>query len=313
MENFKKAFGFSSIDETVLLSSSSGGAFHHLAEAFILKLNGVVYGSTIEQGNVHHIRIDKIENITKLQKSKYVYSDIDKSYLFCEKDLVNDKFVMYCGTPCQIYGLLRYLNSRETNTKKLYTIDFICHGTPDPRYWNLYTVLKFKNEKILDTDFRFKKNSWGDFSIKIVTDKRVYVKKAYDDIYMRAFLFNYILRPNCFECKFKGAIRESNLTLGDYWGYKGEQLNKKLGISLIVENKKSPFFNPLEVLGLNGKIQEVDFFNATKTNAAYYECAKKPANYDLFLKLYQENDYKRIYALLKKPSFFIRLIRKIFK
>lgn len=40
---------------------------------------------------------------------------------------------------------------------------------------------------------------------------------------MKGFISGAFLQPACYNCKFKGVERNSDLTLGDFWGVKKEQ------------------------------------------------------------------------------------------
>ena len=79
--NNKYPFGYAMYNknEDERLKSSSGGIFTLLAQN-IINNNGVVYGASFNNENiVEHIRIDKLEYISKLQGSKYVQSKIAKA------------------------------------------------------------------------------------------------------------------------------------------------------------------------------------------------------------------------------------------
>ena len=59
-------------NEQLRYSSSSGGVFSVLAQV-ILKHGGVVFGAAFDGDfQVHHIRVDSIDDLEKLRRSKYV-------------------------------------------------------------------------------------------------------------------------------------------------------------------------------------------------------------------------------------------------
>lgn len=62
-------FAVYSNDEAVLLQSSSGGAFTLLSEKFIAE-GGVVFGAAWDENIVRHVRIDTIEELSRLRGSK---------------------------------------------------------------------------------------------------------------------------------------------------------------------------------------------------------------------------------------------------
>lgn len=56
--------------------------------------------------------------------------------------------------------------------------------------------------------------------------------------YMKGFISDLYLRPSCYECRFKGLERESDITLGDYWGVWDIQpeMDDNRGTSLVLIN-----------------------------------------------------------------------------
>ena len=190
------------------LNSSSGGAFVLFAKE-ILKRKGVVFGAMFnEKFEVVHGYIQNKEDLDKLMRSKYTQSDIGNSYFKVKNFLDDDKYVLFTGTPCQIEGLLAYLNKKYD---KLYTQDIICHGVPSPKAWIRYLEFQEKTNKdnIRKISFRNKDKSWKLFRMKINFDNKTYTKDTRKDIFLQAFLKNTILRDSCYNCTFKDKYRKS--------------------------------------------------------------------------------------------------------
>ena len=132
---------------SVLFNSSSGGIFHALATYVLNVLNGTVFGCTIEGSSVFHKRITSVGELKSLMKSKYVQSDLKSTFKECEQDLLNNRQVLFAGTPCIIYSLKKYLsNDKILNLENLITVDFVCHGTPSKKYWKSYCSERFNNK-----------------------------------------------------------------------------------------------------------------------------------------------------------------------
>ena len=72
---------------------------------------------------VRHIAVEKKEELYRLRGSKYVQSIVGDTYKQAKELLENDRYVLYSGTPCQIYGLKNFL---QKDYEKLYCIDVIC-------------------------------------------------------------------------------------------------------------------------------------------------------------------------------------------
>ena len=45
-----------------------------------------------------------------------------------------------------------------------------------------------------------------------------YKELSAESVYMKLFTRDYISRPFCENCSFKGCSRSSDITLGDFWG-----------------------------------------------------------------------------------------------
>ena len=146
--------------EDVRLRSSSGGIFTLLAEN-VLHKGGMVFGAAFDdEFMVSHIGIEHIEEITRLQGSKYLQSRIENTYYEAKVALDAGCQVLYSGTACQIAGLKAYLKKEYPN---LLTLDVLCHGVPSPKVWNRY----LRSQEVLHdghvrrTFFRHKKYGWN--------------------------------------------------------------------------------------------------------------------------------------------------------
>ena len=190
--------------------SSSGAVFYELANC-IIEQGGVVFAVKLnEQHEAIHDYFESMDDIQPFLGSKYVQSKLNDTYQRVKTFLESGRKVLFCGTPCQVYGLKSFLNKSYDN---LILVDFICHGVPSPKVWKMY--LEYRKVKPMDiVSFRDKTEGWKLCSIKIGK----YRKNQLKDTYMRGFIQNIILRPSCYECRFKGVKRESDITLGDLWG-----------------------------------------------------------------------------------------------
>lgn len=227
----------------IRMQSSSGGLFSALAEKIIL-LKGYVYGASLQinDGKIscQHVECSTIEDLCQLRGSKYMISELSDMFLKIKNRLNNHRWVLFCGTPCQVEGLLSYLEKEYDN---LVTVDFICHGVPAP-----YLFEKVKDEleekyksPICKVEFRNKESGWEDYSLRIEFQNG----KVYDNIgrttnYMKLFFSNMYLRESCYHCQFKGVNRKSDITLGDFWGINRhhfvEEKEQLQGVSVILSH-----------------------------------------------------------------------------
>lgn len=248
----KKAFAAVNSNKKQLMLSASGGVFSAIATK-ILKEGGVVFGATLSfdngYANPHHIGIESINELPKLQGSKYVQSKIGDTYKQAKRYLSVGRTVLFSGTPCQIDGLYGYLKKDFDN---LFTIDVICHGVPNEILFNGYLQAERKKrtaKEITGYAFRDKRKGWGmNGRIDYIRKKDGLRKSDFIPArltsYNTFFLDGDIYRENCYSCIYARKDRSSDLTIGDYWGIeiehpeliKKENLDESKGISCILAN-----------------------------------------------------------------------------
>lgn len=237
--------------------SSSGGIFYAIAKKIIEK-KGAVYGACFDKDfNVIHKRATTLKDVEQMRGSKYVQSDLKNSFLYIKQDLENDMFVLFSGTPCQVAGLKSYLGKKYD---RLLTIDIVCHGTPTADIWEKYIKEQEKkhNSKVKNVEFRSKKISWQNPQMIIEFENNNKISSAiYDNTYGQAFLRNMILQESCYECNFNCFRNQSDITLGDFWGYN-------------LELKKEDVSKGLSVLFLN-TINGMSFFNSIRNDLKVFE------------------------------------------
>ena len=96
-------------DPVSLYKSSSGGGYFSIAKEVISK-GGIVVGAEYgENCEVRHSVAETIEECAKFRGSKYAQSNITGIYLRIKELLVNGRYVLFTGTPCQVAGLKLFL------------------------------------------------------------------------------------------------------------------------------------------------------------------------------------------------------------
>lgn len=227
-----KVWAAYSIDEEIRKNSSSGGIFFTVASHIIHK-GGVVFGARYnEQWGVEFGKAETVEDLKPLMVSKYVQSNVGSAYIECKQLLKEGRPVFFTGTSCQIAGLRCFLGKEYDS---LLTAEVVCHGVPSPRVWHMY-LDEIRNEVkgvgvekgIIETiSFRKKNPSWDRFNFNVSFKGENASKKEsgidvyhMENIYMKGFVYNLILRPSCYECPFKSGRSGADLTIADYWGVK---------------------------------------------------------------------------------------------
>lgn len=208
------------IDANIHSKGSSGSIYYLLAKK-ILEDGGVVFAAVYDDNfNVKHSIIENEESLLLSMGSKYVASDLGGTFKDIESFINNNRQVMFVGTPCQCAGLSSYLSIKAPNKKELLIlIDIICQGVPSSKVWQSY--LREKNISTIKTiNMRDKsKDGWLNYCLSIeYKDGKKEVESRNNNIYLKGFVGCFFLRPSCYECKFKGENRFSDITLGDLWG-----------------------------------------------------------------------------------------------
>lgn len=208
-------------DCDLLKKSTSGGIFAALA-LNIIKNNGVVAGCCeSETGNVNHIIIDDINDIVLLQGSKYTESNTEGIYIAVKKELVDEKKVLFSGTPCQIAGLKTFLRKEYDN---LITVDIVCHGVPSQMLYKEYIDWESKKNKGKIEKFLFRskqKHGWSlTYRMELKKNRKLIVKEHIATLspYYYHFLQGINYRESCYKCKYAQPKRVSDITLCDFWG-----------------------------------------------------------------------------------------------
>lgn len=268
-----------SVGDEILMKSASGGAFAALAVS-VLKMGGVVFGAAYDENLVvKHIGINNINELYKLQSSKYVQSSTENTFIEVLSLLKEDKRVLYSGTPCQIAGLKSFLNKDYEN---LITVDLLCHGVPSPELFRKYLAwLNKKQGKLLEYDFRSKAKGWGSYTIKVKTQRKTKFFKCNLDPYYINFIKESTYRESCYSCKYANEHRIGDFTIGDYWGIQKfhPDFFDERGVSVLMVNspKGEEFFNVVK--------DSIEYIKSDISNARVQQCnlnrpTKRPATRD---------------------------------
>ncbi|MGN0453282.1 MAG: Coenzyme F420 hydrogenase/dehydrogenase, beta subunit C-terminal domain [Ruminococcus sp.] len=240
----KYAYGGYILDSEKRFSSTSGGAFSAIADAYCDE-NFALFGAEAKGLDVFHSFVTSLDDIHKLRKSKYSQSVIGNTYSEVKAFLKEGKKVLFAGTPCQIAGLKAFLGSADS--EKLLTVEVICEGVPSPLYIRKYADFlesKFASE-VHSLDYRYTGKSFfgngkWDFEIMNVElkDKSVTTDRWFNPFWS-VWLKHLMSRPSCYECPFAEKGRVADISLGDLWGvhlYCPELYGKNGGASLVVCN-----------------------------------------------------------------------------
>ena len=246
-ETFPQVYAAYCKDEGVVKHSSSGGMFTPMYQN-VLKKGGKVVGVRYDEDmNVIYDIADTEEGCEKFRGSKYVCADSKDVKQRVKELLLEDQYVLYTGTPCQIAGLKSYLGKEY---EKLYTVELICHGVSSPKVFRKYCEYLESVYKSKMTNFEFRNKLKGVNQPYILIEFEsgsIDFESALKQNFSRAFRSNNIQRPCCYNCEYVGKqVGVGDITIGDYWGIEEEhpEFADEKGISLLKINtpKGKAFF-----------------------------------------------------------------------
>ena len=263
--------------------STSGGASYALS-CKVLEEGGVFCGCRWSKDHAEHAIAERKEDLHKFQGSKYTYSDINECYIRIRQYLKDKRKVYFVGTACQVAGLKSFL---VKNYENLITIDIICHGIPSLKGLRDRIVgieRMHGHGKIVDIRFRDKKVDQHHTCMKYTfEDGFTFYCSEYQDFFSRGFDSNYLLRENCFNCKYARRERISDVTIADFWGYSPIDLrfrSFRKGTSLILANtcKGLDVISNLD----NFQKEERDYEYAARAQNNLHQSQQRPDRYDEF-------------------------------
>ena len=298
-------------DEEVRMQSSSGGMFSLLAEK-TLDEGGIVFGARFDNcWNVEHDCAVSKEELVPMRGAKYVQSRTENTFKMAESFLKKGSKVLFVGTPCQISGLRNFLRKEYAN---LLLVDIVCHGVPSPVVWQAYlksVISPCTAADVQSISFRNKDFGWSKYSLKIITQGNnvKFHERAISNTFLKGYVKDFFLRPSCFNCSAKQHTSGSDITLGDFWGYKGK-LNDDKGTGLVFVNtqKGKTWFATLDVVR-----EERSYDEAVKYNPSILYSVPEPKVYRYFWEEFTRSGVAAIgKAITKsKPNLLMRVVGKI--
>lgn len=232
ISNTPKIFASWALDEEIRRTSSSGGLFYVISR-YVIEEQGIVFGAAyVNSMSIKHIAIDNINDLKRLQGSKYAQSDISDVYLAIQEYITQNKHILFTGTPCQVAAIKRVFG----NYDKLVLVDIVCHGVPAITTFHKY-IDKIGIKRTEKDVFQFRDISYWGFKLKY-NSKKISVWNQY---YLRAYKKNLIHINSCYQCNYSNLQRIGDITIGDFWDIGSVKVfNHKTdyGVSLLIVNNK---------------------------------------------------------------------------
>lgn len=218
-------------DEQLRALSTSGGVFAAIA-TYVLRQGGVVIGAALKDNYVRHRVVTSLAELRELQGSKYTQSDTTGIYRDVYNHLKEGKLVLFSGLGCQVAGLLNFL-PKNKQFANLITIDLICGGVPSRA---LITKYLDNNSDDVERIIAFRNKTRYEFSISDTKGNLKVVPLSNRPLPLCGFYTEMTNKYICYDCKFVGAHRKSDITIGDYWGDNQYVEQHVRGLSVAVAN-----------------------------------------------------------------------------
>lgn len=233
-----KVYAVKHNDKNVILNSSSGGLFTALSDAFLIEGNAVascIYNYDNDEVELKIYQDTETRNLAR--GSKYIQATIGDGFENITDWLYKnpDKSVIAFGTGCQMEGLRKYLELKGLRNRAT-IVDIICHGATSPGLWSKYLETNGYKGKLQYLSFKDKRNGWHDPTVFAkVNDEEVSVKD-----FSEWFYGEWAIRESCYKCQFTKIDRNTDITIGDYWGIEGAIPNfaDPMGVSLALAHTK---------------------------------------------------------------------------
>lgn len=301
-KQYLECFSGWSNDDEMRSKSASGGVFAAIA-AEVLRHGGVVYGAAIDGLEIRHQRIEKKEELYKLQGSKYQPSILTGVYKAVKTDLKSGRLVLFSGLGCQIAGLFYFLG--KANYDNLFTIDTICGGIAtmlpmmNLRNQNKYSsILSFR-----DKDYGWKSHGYK-YCLKMKTTEGTTEVFPSGNMVLRAFSSKIGKRSSCLDCKFTGIHRLADCTIGDFWGIDIDSQEECKGISALLVHS-TRFMELLKSCDVT--LTPAEWQDIAKCNPSLYFSQSSAIRHfisrRLFLRALRQNNDKQAAMILDNPIF----------
>lgn len=306
-----------------LQMSSSGGFFGIVAE-HVISFGGCVFGvSSAENGlEIIYSIAESKDDLCELRGTKYVQAKARDCYQQVYEQLRKERMVLYTGTPCSVTALKNFLKLKKMPDDNLISMDIICHGVPSSfLYEQMVLRLEKKyGKKVKKYIFRPKDLEWGPSvsfsSPKIVFEDGSSVRQSKFDkeyTYYYAFLNNMILRKSCHDCRFAKLPRNSDFTIGDFWGIEEDvnfpyECKDGLSCVLINSNKAQSLFDELKKF-IDYKEEPLEL--VIRRNCNLIQKKKGIANRERFYKCYMKNGLDKTVGLILRISIYNVVVNAI--
>ena len=223
-------------DDAVRRRGATAGIFGALASQFLREAGGFVAGAVMDGLRCRYILTSDLNDLPRLQGSKYTASDPGDIYRRVLSALKEGGRVLFCGLPCHVAGLLNVIPPRLQ--ERLFTVDLICGGVSSPLLVDRFAEAHPDMTGI--RSFRDKEEGWNPRGYRyrlqyIGADGSVIrMNPAVKNLVTDGFACELTDRHSCYRCRMAFPSRNSDLTIGDLWGDRRFTAQHRQGVSLVL-------------------------------------------------------------------------------
>lgn len=291
--------------------SASGGFVYDVFKK-VLREGGAVAGCVwTDRLEAAHIVTDKMDDLHRLQGSKYVQSDMRGCFKEIRQLLREGRQVAFCGTPCQTAGLRQYLG--KTDCSRLISICLICHGVPSPGVWELWKRLLVRKygAELADVNMRDKsykgyRTSYVRYSFPSQPVSEVAVATPHTsrletrnvglptylaDPFIFLFTDNLFLRHSCHHCRYKAQQNGADIIVGDFYASTPGAGNMGCSSLLAMNDKGREAIHSLD-----GTVIPSDYVTVGSVNAMLWKSIKEHPRRGEFFERYKRGELEKMSA-----------------
>ena len=306
------AFAAYANDKAIRKGGSSGGMFQIFANK-IFSYDGIVYGAAFDNElKLKCVAAHTEEDLKPLLKSKYLQSSSYEKFAEIKARLNENKVILFVSTPCQVAALKSYLHKEYKN---LITVDFFCHGVPSQKFFDECIEFDERTKyrgKVLNYTFREKKRHGSTphyYSCDYETNGVIKHCFGYyfDSTFYAAFQKYICLRESCYNCKFYGRKRFSDITIGDFHEIDRyiNGINRFDGVSTVIINstKGGELFNSCKD---KLTLYPMDIDRMICDKVCLSACTEKPNQREEFVAVYNRDGIEGVYKKYLNPKFYLK-------
>ncbi len=288
-----EVYAASAIEDEIREHSASGGVFSVFA-AGVLEEGGCVVGVAWEgMTSACHRMIQDKSDLALLRGTKYFQSRMGSIYEEIQKMLGQGKKVLFCGTPCQVRAVGNYCKMKGIEDG-LILVDLLCRGIPSQKayeHW-IWEEEEKQGRRIQFVQMKEKRNGWNKVGTRVTFENGSETYYSfYENVFADSFLRdNTSVRNSCYHCPCKTVKRGSDLTIGDFWGYRNPGFADNKGISVVIVNSERGRKLFESVRG-NLKTAPSTMWRVVNGNRAAFEPLKENKARDVFWKLLDEYSF----------------------